>query len=132
MIDQNTMTPKLIDFGLSLLYNNKTDKKRFKRCGTMGYMAYEVIHNTNEKKKIYDYKCDMFSFGIIAHMMLLGFNPLKGKNYNETVQKNEECNIVLDKDEIISKYDSSCYEFLEGLLQKDPTKRWSAQEALES
>lgn len=40
MIDQATMTPKLIDFGLSLLYNAKTDKKRFKRCGTMGYMAY--------------------------------------------------------------------------------------------
>lgn len=82
MIDQSTMTPKLIDFGLSLIYNNKTDKKRFKRCGTMGYMAYEVINNTNDKKKSYDCKCDMFSFGIIAHMMLLGHNPLKGKNYN--------------------------------------------------
>lgn len=57
----------------------------------MGYMAYEVIHNTADKKKSYDCKCDMFSFGIIVHMMLLGYNPIKGKNYNETVQKNEEC-----------------------------------------
>jgi serine/threonine protein kinase len=40
MIDEVSMTPKLIDFGLSLLYGPKTDKKRFKRCGTMGYMAY--------------------------------------------------------------------------------------------
>lgn len=40
MIDDVTLNPKLIDFGLSLLYNSKTDKKRFKRCGTMGYMAY--------------------------------------------------------------------------------------------
>ena len=95
MVDDVTLNPKLIDFGLSLLYNSKTDKKRFKRCGTMGYMAYEVIHNTMDKKKTYDCKCDMFSFGIIAHMMLLGYNPRKGGNYNETVKKNEECNIVL-------------------------------------
>lgn len=81
MIDPVTLAPKLIDFGLSLLFNNKTDKKRFKRCGTMGYMAYEVIHNTVDKKKAYDCKCDMFSFGIIVHMMLLGYNPIKGKNY---------------------------------------------------
>jgi serine/threonine protein kinase len=51
-------------------------------------MAYEVISNVSDKKKSYDSKCDMFSFGIIAHMMLMGFNPLKGKNYNETVKKN--------------------------------------------
>ncbi len=88
MIDESTMTPKLIDFGLSLLYGPKTDKKRFKRCGTMGYMAHEVITNSADKKKAYDCKCDMFSFGIIAHMMLVGYNPLKGKNYNETVKKN--------------------------------------------
>ncbi len=88
MIDESTMTPKLIDFGLSLLYGPKTDKKRFKRCGTMGYMAHEVITNSADKKKAYDCKCDMFSFGIIVHMMLLGYNPLKGKNYNETVKKN--------------------------------------------
>ena len=37
----------------------------------MGYMAYEVIKNNSENRKIYNYKCDMFSFGIIAHMMLL-------------------------------------------------------------
>jgi len=81
MVDPLTMVPKLIDFGLSLLFNKKTDRKKFKRCGTMGYMAYEVISNTADKKKFYDTKCDMLSFGIIAHMMLLGFNPLKGASY---------------------------------------------------
>lgn len=47
MVDPLTMVPKLIDFGLSLLFNQNTDRKKFKRCGTMGYMAYEVIHNTS-------------------------------------------------------------------------------------
>jgi hypothetical protein len=30
----------------------------------------------------------MFAFGIIAHMLLLGFNPLKGKAYKDTVTNN--------------------------------------------
>ena len=88
MINETTKAPKLIDFGLSLLVSPKTDRKKYKRCGTMGYMAYQVINNTTEKKKAYDCKCDIFSFGIVAHMFLLGYNPLKGKNYSETIQKN--------------------------------------------
>lgn len=81
IINPRTLKPKLIDFGLSLIYSPTLEKKKFRRCGTMGYMAFEVIQNTSEKCKVYDYKCDMFSFGIIAHMVLFGKNPLKGKNY---------------------------------------------------
>jgi serine/threonine protein kinase len=40
MINETTKAPKLIDFGLSLLFSPKTDRKKYKRCGTMGYMAY--------------------------------------------------------------------------------------------
>ena len=41
-------------------------------------MAPEVY---NSHQKTYDEKCDMFSFGVIAYMLLEGVNPLKGKNY---------------------------------------------------
>ena len=58
----------------------------------------------------------MFSFGIIAHMMLLEKNPLKGKNYEETYAKNSQCNIGLDKKLIIGNYGESCYDFLKGVL----------------
>lgn len=47
----------------------------------MGYIAPEVIANTAEHRKPYDCKADMFSFGIISHLLLFGTNPLKGKNY---------------------------------------------------
>jgi len=36
----------------------------------------------------YDCKSDMFAFGIIAHMLLLGSNPIRGKTYKDTVNKN--------------------------------------------
>lgn len=81
IINLETLKPKIIDFGLSLLLQSYTELKCFKRCGTMGYMAPEVIANTSEVRKPYSEKCDIFSFGIIAHMILIGRNPLKGKTY---------------------------------------------------
>ena len=59
----------------------------------MGYIAPEVIANSSEKRKVYNTKCDIFSFGIIAHLLLLGFNPLKGANYEETYIRNKQCKI---------------------------------------
>lgn len=47
ILDKKTKKPKLIDFGLSLYIDDDVDHSKFKRCGTMGYMAYEVIQNTS-------------------------------------------------------------------------------------
>ena len=66
----------------------------------MGYMAPEVIENSGENKKPYGNKCDIFSYGIIAYMLLLGYNPIKGENYDETYLKNKECEIYYDKPKI--------------------------------
>lgn len=81
IINLLTLKPKLIDLGLSLSLKSGCELKAFKRCGTMGYIAPEVIANSSENRKQYGCKVDIFSFGIIAHMLLLGFNPLKGKTY---------------------------------------------------
>ena len=40
IVDEDRHEGKLIDFGLSLLVTPETCKKQYKRCGTMGYMAY--------------------------------------------------------------------------------------------
>lgn len=47
----------------------------------MGYIAPEVVNNTPTNKKKYDCKSDMFGFGIIAHMLLIGYNPIRGRSY---------------------------------------------------
>lgn len=78
LINLTNLKPFIIDFGLSLYLDQSVTLKSYKRCGTMGYMAPEVIENTGESKQAYGPKCDIFSFGIIAHMLLLGCNPLKG------------------------------------------------------
>ena len=78
IVDVHTFQMKIIDFGLSLHTESLLDRSHFKKCGTVGYMAPEVY---NSHQKTYDEKCDMFSFGVIAYMLLEGVNPLKDKNY---------------------------------------------------
>ena len=67
------MKPTIIDFGLSF------DSKKYTsliRCGTNAYMAPEV-HSFPETNRPYSDKCDIFSLGIVAHLLMLGSNPLK-------------------------------------------------------
>ena len=97
----------------------------------MGYMAPEIIENTAEKRRVYDFKCDIFSFGIISHMLLMGSNPLKGKNYDETYIKNKACNIQLDHQAVKDKLGSSGVKFFTDMFEKNPKKRPSAAELLE-
>ena len=53
----------IADFGLADYFNSKGEYM-FKRCGTPGYVAPEVLQD-----KIYDYKVDLFSAGILMFIM---------------------------------------------------------------
>ena len=53
---------KLVDFGLGIKL--KTGEKLNLRCGSPGYAAPEVL-----MKESYDYKCDVFSCGIILYVL---------------------------------------------------------------
>ena len=61
------------------------------RCGTMGYIAPEVVNNGQGNRKRYSQKSDMFGFGIIAHLLLTGSNPLRGRTYRDTAENNQKC-----------------------------------------
>lgn len=56
----------LADFGLSTLVEEK--QYLFFRCGTPGYVAPEVINLKDEKGK-YSQVCDVFSVGVILHIL---------------------------------------------------------------
>jgi len=56
----------------------------FTRCGTPGYVAPEIA-NLKDKSALYNEKCDIFSFGVIMHMVLLGKILFKGSNFNEVL-----------------------------------------------
>lgn len=59
----------IVDFGLSDLYN-KENEYLFNRCGTIGYVAPEILNELP-----YDHKVDIFSLGIILFILLTGDSP---------------------------------------------------------
>ncbi|CAD8070802.1 unnamed protein product [Paramecium sonneborni] len=110
----------IIDFGLADLYR-EDGQYLFKKCGTPGYCAPEILWNQN-----YDYKVDVYSLGVILYQMLTGLNPFYSKNYDDRVMLNKESKFDYGKVKV--SYDA--LDLLQGMLNRNPQKRLSAKEAL--
>lgn len=93
-----------------------------RKCGTPEYVAPEVFSNS------YNEKCDMWSFGVILYIMLMGEMPFKGKTSMETVR------LVTSEDyprvRNWQKLSFDAQDLITRLLVKDPQKRLSAEECL--
>ena len=72
---------KIIDFGTALKYETLTENgetlKRYDKVGTLMFMAPEVMNANEDKKIYYNEKCDMWSIGVIAYILLTGKMPFK-------------------------------------------------------
>jgi calcium-dependent protein kinase len=101
-----------------------TDEYLFVRCGTPGYVAPEVI-NIKDMKTKYDPICDIFSLGLIFHILLLGVSAFPGKTYNEVLAQNRASSIAFDGDEY-KKLDPNTLSLLTRMLKKNPTDRITA------
>jgi len=69
----------IADFGLAESATN--EPYLFVRCGTPGYVAPEVV-NLKDLKAKYEPICDLFSVGVIFHMLVLRKSPFPGREYN--------------------------------------------------
>jgi serine/threonine protein kinase len=83
-------------------------------------MAPEVIEG-----KPYSYPCDMWSLGVIMYVMLSGRFPFEGKNVEHDII--EEAHSFPKG--IWDKFSPQCKYFIDKLLEKDPSKRLTANEA---
>jgi serine/threonine protein kinase len=117
---------KIIDFGLS----TKIDRETGKVTGCLGtpyYVAPEVL--TEEP---YDSKCDVWSIGVIAYLILSRRLPYQGKDEEETLR------FLADAAHHQPKYDFNRWmlldpkavDFCKQLLQVDPSMRPTAREAM--
>lgn len=83
----------LADFGLA---TKLTDISiLFKRCGTPGFVAPEVL-KYKEGEEMYTTKCDIFSAGVILYILITGKQPFEGKDFKTIVKNNKEANIDFD------------------------------------
>jgi calcium-dependent protein kinase len=110
---------KLIDFGTSNYYNES--KKFTLKVGSPYYIAPEVI------KKSYDYKCDIWSCGVILFILLVGYPPFKGNTQKDLLNS-----IVKGKYSISgpewSRVSPEAKDLVTKMLEVDTTKRLSAEE----
>lgn len=67
--DENIYDILLVDFGLSSFTNIHPKDILFKRCGTPGFVAPEILSYKDGQEGIYDEKCDVFSAGVIFYLL---------------------------------------------------------------
>ncbi|XP_020107996.1 serine/threonine-protein kinase AtPK2/AtPK19-like [Ananas comosus] len=101
----------LTDFGLAKEFDESTRSNSM--CGTVEYMAPEIIHG-----KGHDKAADWWSVGILLFEMLTGKPPFVGGNRNKVQQK-----IMREKIKLPAFLSSEAHSILKGLLQKEPSKR---------
>lgn len=117
---------KLVDFGLATVYD--IPEYLFKRCGTPGFVAPEVINAPSNENIHYTPKCDVFSAGVIFYILLTEKSPFDGASFKEILQKNKSCKIDFKHPKL--KKNKYALDLLVKMLETDPEKRISAQDAL--
>mmetsp|Transcript_4 Transcript_4/g.6 ORF Transcript_4/g.6 Transcript_4/m.6 type:complete len:359 (+) Transcript_4:78-1154(+) len=113
----------LSDFGVAAPLRD--DKKRQTFVGTPCWMAPEVLEQSNG----YDYKADIWSFGITAIELAYGEAPYQRLHPLKVMK------IIMDKDPPRMdkrKWDPVFIAVVEHCLQKDPTKRPNMDEIFET
>jgi len=110
---------KLIDFGFATPYVEGATISE--RCGTLHYCAPEVL------KGSYDQKCDVWSVGVVAYMLLTGKSLYHG---HDSVVRHKIQKAELDISRIFFNLTTPAQDFLRSLLNPNESKRMSAREAL--
>lgn len=109
----------------------------FSRCGTLGYMAPELLH---VGAHVDLYKADVYSAGVVIYEMFCGGEPW-GEGFFYADLWNDTDKKTLDADywrNFDAKYrlrrpdgvDPAMWRLIETLMQSDPLKRPTASQAL--
>uniref|UniRef100_A0A8C9SVI6 Calcium/calmodulin-dependent protein kinase 1Da n=1 Tax=Scleropages formosus TaxID=113540 RepID=A0A8C9SVI6_SCLFO len=110
------------DFGLSKMEG--TGDVMSTACGTPGYVAPEVL-----AQKPYSKAVDCWSIGVIAYILLCGYPPFYDENDSKLFEQILKADYEFDApywDDI----SDSAKDFISCLMEKDPTKRFTCEQAL--
>lgn len=122
LIDPTNNCIKLIDFGLSTYFSEVEQLKT--RLGTPYYVAPEVLMGDYSKE------CDIWSIGVITHILLTGCPPFQGESIPEIYHEILNEKLKLYRSDWANLSPESL-DFVKNLLRKSPSKRLSPELALE-
>lgn len=112
---------KLCDFGLAI--PSKRGESLKSLVGSPYYIAPEVITGA------YDYRCDMWSVGILLFFMLSHTFPFKGLSSEEIFQSTKKGKLCFEG-AVWERISEEAKDFIQKLLVKSPDVRLTAVEAL--
>lgn len=132
---------KLADFGLAIPQHQELP---FLLCGTLDFMAPEVLDNPGSATRVedplltlsvieasghwvYDEKVDVWSVGVLAYELIVGESPFAKDEKKHTAQAIRKARWEVPKQH---KYRRDWQDFVKMALQVDSKKRPSAAELL--
>ena len=119
LLDLNNII-KICDFGVGKLIKPNTILKD--QCGTPVYMAPEIIKGEG----YHGFPVDIWSAGVALYIMLSGSLP-----FNKDKDHNLEYAILHKNIKEISDVSEEANNLLKNILEKDPNKRFTANQILE-
>jgi serine/threonine protein kinase len=114
-----------VDFGLAAFV--AAEDYLFYRCGTPGYVAPEIT--TLVKEQRVDPVCDVFSAGVIFHILLTKKTLFEGRKFEEVYENNRKMRFNLNT-LLYKKVDPEAMDLLERMLKIDPRERIRPEEIL--
>lgn len=113
----------LADFGIAKMLD-RPGEVLTTMAGSFGYAAPEVMLKQGHGKAV-----DMWSLGVITYTLLCGYSPFRSENLADLV---EECRSgrIIFHERYWKDVSKDAKDFIKSLLEPDPKKRTTSQEAL--
>lgn len=114
----------LADFGIAKMLDSK-DAMLNTMAGSFGYAAPEIMMKQGHGKPV-----DMWSLGVITYTLLCGYSPFRSENVADLIEECKSGRIVFHG-RYWKDVSTEAKDFIVQLLQPDPSKRLTSEEALQ-
>ncbi|KAL1952328.1 hypothetical protein VTO73DRAFT_1477 [Trametes versicolor] len=113
----------IADFGIAK-HLHSPEEQLHSLAGSFGYVAPEVLNKKGHGKAV-----DIWSTGIITYVMLCGYSPFRSDDVKELIRETTEAKIEFHE-RYWGNVSPEAKDFVKSLLNPDPAKRPTAEEAL--
>ncbi|KAI9680180.1 MAG: hypothetical protein M1829_001417 [Trizodia sp. TS-e1964] len=113
----------LADFGIAKMLDSK-DEVLTTMAGSFGYAAPEVMLKKGHGKPV-----DMWSMGVITYTLLCGYSPFRSESLADLIDECRNGRIIYHE-KYWKDVSKDAKNFINTLLEPDPTKRATSSEAL--
>ena len=115
----------LADFGIAKMLDSQNGVLST-MAGSFGYAAPEIMLKQGHGKPV-----DMWSLGVITYTLLCGYSPFRSENVADLIEECRSGRIVFHG-RYWKDVSNEAKDFIIALLQPEPSKRLTSQEALKN